>query len=246
MRGRYEGAWNVVRFNWPKYISGLCVILVTFTCSKYFPDHKILWVALGLIATSMVVLPLMVSHIIYDRSPLYHMPWLREAMETGPQRILNLNAGFDESSAILQRRFPRSELTVVDLYDPHLFTESSIARARRAYPPYPGTVAANHGALPTQAVSTDLAIAFHSLHEVRTHTGRVELLKEIRRTLTRDGHLIVTEHLRDVPNTLAFSIGVFHFHTRKSWISAFHEAGFRVAGTHRTAGFITTFILLPA
>lgn len=246
MRGRYEGAWNVIRFNWPKYLAGLCLIAMAFTSAASLPDHAFPLIVIALLATIMVTLPLMVSHLIYDRSALYHMPWLSAVMKAEPQRIMNLNAGFDESSIILRQRFPRSELVVVDLYDPERFTEASIVRARRAYPSYPGTVHAHSGILPLQTATVDLAVAFLSLHEARTHAGRLALLNEIRRTLKHDGRLVVTEHLRDVPNTLVFSIGVLHFHSRKAWTSAFRGSGFHLVGTHRTAGFITTFILQPA
>lgn len=248
MRSRYEGMWNVVRFNWPKYVSGLCVIVAAFACAKHFPDPDLAvpLTALGLITTITVLLPLLVSHLVYDRSDLYRMSWLGMVTGTKPQHVLNLNAGFDESSAVLRKRFPQSELTVIDLYDPGRFTEASITRARRAYPPYPGTVQAANGVLPLETAMADLTVAFLSLHEVRMHADRVALLKEVRRTLAVNGRLVVTEHLRDLPNALAFTIGVFHFHSRKAWMSAFHGAGFRVTGTHRTAGFITTFILVPA
>lgn len=246
MRGRYEGAWNVVRFNWPKYLAGLCLIVVAFTSAAALPEDAFPLTVVALVATTMVTLPLVVSHLIYDRSALYDMPWLGTVMETEPQRILNVNAGFDASSAILRQRFPRSGSVVVDLYDPERFTEASILRARRAYPAYPGTVQARQGTLPLQTATVDLAVAFLSLHEARTHADRVALLKEIRRTLKHDGRLVVTEHLRDVPNTLIFSFGVLHFHSLKAWTSAFRGSGFHLVGTHRTAGFITTFILHPA
>lgn len=246
MRAPYEGMWNVVRFNWPKYILGLGVIVAAFICARLFPLWGSAFHAMGLLAIIAVLFPLLVSHIIYDRSHLYHMPWMDHVVGAEPRHVLNLNAGFDESSVIIQERFPRSELTVVDLFDAARCTEPSIARARRSYPPYPGTLVIADGKLPSRNTSIDLVVAFLSLHEIRGHADRVALLKDVQRSLSPDGHLIVTEHLRDLSNALAFTIGVLHFHSRTTWQRAFKEAGLRITRTQRTAGFITTFILQPA
>lgn len=246
MRGRYEGMWNVVRFNWPKYALGCSGIGAAFGCAWLFPDARLLFVPLSLLVTVVVLLPLLASHVIYDRSTLYRMPWLDGLHARPPRHVINLNAGFDESSVILHERFPASELTVVDLFDAARCTEPSIVRARKAYPPYPGTLLTTDGVLPVLSDSVDLVVAFLSLHEVRAHADRVALLMEIRRTMTADGHLIVTEHLRDLPNSLAFTIGVFHFHPKEAWTRAFREAGLHLIAEHRTAGFLTTFILRSA
>jgi len=245
MRGRYEGMRNVVRFNWPKYVLGCCTIVTALGCAWLLPEARLLFVCLGLLGTAVVLLPLLASYVIYDRSTLYKMPLL-DGLPRPPQQVLNLTAGFDESSAILRDRFPASELTVVDLFDAARCTEPSIARARTAYPPYPGTLVTKDGELPVLTASVELVVAFLSIHEVRAHADRVALLKEIRRTLATDGHMVVTEHLRDLPNSLAFTIGVFHFHPKAAWTRAFREAGLQLVAEHRTAGFITTFILRPA
>jgi len=237
--------WNVVRFNWPIYVLGCSAIVAAFGCAWLLPETRLLFVCVGLLGTVAVLLPLFVSHVIYDRSRLYKMPWL-DGLSRPPQHVLNLTAGFDESSAILRDRFPMSELTVVDLFDAARCTEPSIARARTAYPPYPGTLVTTDGELPLLNGSAELVIAFLSLHEVRAHADRVALLKEICRTLAKDGLLLVTEHLRDLPNSLAFTIGVFHFHPKEAWTRAFREAGLHLIAVHRTAGFITTFILRSA
>ena len=158
---------------------------------------------------------------------------------------MNINAGFDETSALIRQRFPDCDLHVVDLYDPGKHTEPSIERARSAYPAFPGTRSVNAARLPFADGSFDLAVAFLSLHEIRDASERVRVLTEIRRTLKPTGHFIVTEHLRDVANFCAFNVGFFHFHSRRTWMRAFDQAGLRVYATRRTTAFITTFQLEP-
>jgi len=67
--------------------------------------------------------------------------------------------------------------------------------------------------------------------------------KEIKRILRPDGKIFVTEHLRDLPNFLAYSIGFFHFHSKKSWLRTFTDAELHVQKQIKQTPFITTFIL---
>lgn len=242
MTGRYKGMWNVVQFNWPMYLIGIGGVVAACVGAWLVSDLRVPLCIVAVVGASMVLFPLLASHVIYDRSHLYDMPWL----EGTPQHVLNVTAGFDESSAILQRRYPQAALHVVDLFDAERCTEPSIARARRLYPPYPGTTVIVEGVLPYVTNSVDLVVAFLALHEVRAHDERVKLLKEMHRTLAADGRIVITEHLRDLPNALAFTVGVGHFFSRRTWSAAFQDAGLRIITAERTAGFITTFTLARA
>jgi len=244
MRRPFEGTWNVVRFNWPRYVAGILVVAITFTIATTGQTRlpMLFWCA-GFLALVMLVLPLIASYRIYDRSGLYRMVWLDGL---APSVVLNMTAGFDESSSILASRCATAKLVVVDFFDPTKHTEPSIARARKAYPPYPGTELTFGHVLPLPDSSVDLSVGFLALHEIREHRDRVKLLGEVRRVLAPQGHLVITEHLRDLPNAIAFSIGVLHFHSDKTWTRAFQEAHFRLVRQHRTTPFITTYVLRPA
>lgn len=243
MRGRYEGMWNVLRFNWPKYAWGVVVLFLLIIGAISLPDAWIWFCLAASLVAVMLVLPLFASHIIYDRSELYAMPWLQPLNVQPPANVLNLTAGFDESSHLIKDRFPACVLHVVDLFSEVRCTEPSIVRARKRYPSFPGTRPMNGSTLPPLDASVDLAVAFLALHELRSHADRVAILKEIVRTLSDTGRLVVTEHLRDPINALVFSVGVFHFLSRQQWLSAFADAGLRVERTYKTTAFITTFVL---
>lgn len=246
MRGRYEGAWNVVRFNWPKYVVGfLIVVLFGIIAAELTGAGRTAFILLTALGSIALLLPLLASHLIYDRSALYRMPWLDLLPEQTPRAVLNLNAGFDEISPALQQRFRGSTLHVLDFYDAALHTEASIERARKAYAPYPGTRSVRTNELPFAAGTLDLVVAFLALHEVRYASERLHFLKEIHRSLRPDGRLVVTEHLRDPANFLAFNLGFLHFHANATWLKAFAGSGFRVEHRIHTTPFITTFILCP-
>ena len=63
-------------------------------------------------------------------------------------------------------------------------------------------------------------------HEIRSHKEKVTFLKECNRICKPNGKVITVEHLRDIPNFFAFSIGFTHFFSRETWKKAFNEAGF--------------------
>lgn len=244
MRTRFEGSLNVLRFNWPMYTGGAITVVVLLVAAAWLPEPwRLFAAALSFVAALFLVLPVAASFWVYDRSALYRMPWLQDAKEA---HILNLTAGFDESSAILKERYPDSLLVVPDFFDPQLHTEPSIARARRIYPPVPGTIHAPGTALPFKTDSFDLIVAFLSLHEIRSPEDRIRMLQEIHRALGPTGRLLITEHLRDLPNAIAFSIGVFHFHTDRTWNEAFMAAGLKLEARYCTTPFITSYSLVRA
>ncbi len=246
MRGRYEGIWNVVRFNWPTYALGVLVLVSTITAAAFTTTSaSIFFVVLSVLACLALVTPLIASHIIYDRSDLYDLTWLRGLPDHWTGSILNLNAGFDETSRLIRGKLPYCDLYVGDFYDPERHTEASIARARKAYTTFPGTLAVDTDLLPYQDKSMDIVHAFFSVHEVRDQQERIRVLSSINRILKPTGRLVITEHLRDLPNFLAFNLGFLHFHSRTSWLRAFQHAGLEVHTTKRTTAFVTTYTLHP-
>jgi SAM-dependent methyltransferase len=122
-------------------------------------------------------------------------------------------------------------------------TEVSIRRARRAYPPAPGTVPVTTTALPFPTDTFDTALAILSAHEIRSEAERIQFFRELRRVTQPTGKIYLTEHLRDGPNFLAYTIGFLHFHSRATWLTTFQRAGLVVTREIKTTPFITTFIL---
>jgi hypothetical protein len=86
--------------------------------------------------------------------------------------------------------------------------------------------------------------AFLSAHEIRDEQERVVFFKELGRIVKASGRIIVTEHLRDIPNFLAYNIGFLHFHSKTSWLNTFKESGLRIEKEIKNTTFISTFILV--
>lgn len=149
MRSPFQGVSNIIRFNWHFYVlsAGLIFLLSGLKTIAPHPYDVYLTVLAVLTAVS-VLLSLLTSFYIYDVSSLYILSWLDFINSDRCQEMVTIHAGFDETSALLQRKFPKANLHVFDFYNPELHTEVSIKRARKAYPPYPGTTAIETSAIP--------------------------------------------------------------------------------------------------
>lgn len=236
-----QGILNIIRFNWPYYVWGIGASVILALIS-FFLSPMLQTIALILALTGILLLlsSTIVSLYVYDFSRLYRLEWLPDLSN---KSVLVVNAGFDEISQVLLARFPGVRPTTCDFYDPLKHSEPSIKRARAAFPPIPGTLAISTSKLPFESAGYDYCIAFLSVHEIRDFNERVNLIREINRVLHSKGGFYITEHLRDVPNFLAYSIGFFHFHSRKVWINTFLKSGFQLTKSVKTTPFITTFIL---
>jgi hypothetical protein len=245
-RGRYDGVLNIVRFNWPMFVTTAGVVLVSTLAATLVIRPEWQWmfalVAIGLTAGTLV--SLWASHLIYDRSDLYRFTWLTRALQgVQPQRITFCQTGFDECSSALRRHFPGTGWTLLDHYDPTWMTEASIQRARRRCPPADGTVTAPFGAWPIQDRSSDAVIGLLAVHELRRAEERVAWFAESRRVTHDRGRVIVVEHVRDLANAVVFGPGALHFHSVSAWRQSWTRANLRLRDEFRITPWVRVFVL---
>ncbi|MBT1696060.1 methyltransferase [Fulvivirgaceae bacterium PWU4] len=245
VRKPYQGVLNIVRFNWHFYVIAGAIILALLA-TGVFADKISFWIIISLAAGILmsVAVSLSVSYYIYDLSHLYDLSWLKGVTLKKPQTVINIHAGFDETSATLQKIFNEATLHVYDFYDPDKHTEISIERARKAYPSFPRTRKVMTDRLPTADESADLIFNIFALHEIRSRAERIGFLKAQAATLKDGGTCIVVEHLRDVPNFLAYNIGFLHFFSQKEWKANFLQAGFTIESKFHVTPFVSIFILI--
>ena len=243
VRRPFQGVINIIRFNWHFYVG---VILI---CVVLYYLGNTLVIQLELISSILIVsilvatlVSIVVSLYIYDLSGLYNLNWLPD--DERELNIVNINAGFDETSELLKMKYTRSDLVVLDFYNPLKHTEVSIKRARRAYPPYQNTIKVESANLPILTGTIDNVFVVFSAHEIRDTNERITFFRELNRILKPDGEIYVTEHLRDVPNFLAYNIGCFHFLSKRSWHSDFSDSGLSIKCEQKLNPFITNFTLV--
>lgn len=240
-RRPFQGVWNIVRFNWHFYVAFIGATVLALVIYPQLPSSIQLILLIGVFfALFITLLSLAVSYYIYDYSDLYELNWMNDSQ---PSNVLNINAGFDETSDIIKHKFPDIALTMCDFYEATDHTEISIERARKAYPARPEVVQVKSTLLPFEDNRFDTVIVFLAAHEIRDELERIQFFKELNRVTKFKGKIMVTEHLRDFNNFLAYTIGFLHFYSRKNWLTTFRQADLQVTQQISTTPFITTFIL---
>lgn len=242
IRKPFQGVGNIIRFNWHYYVlSAIAIVTLLLMSDNLNAALRAASIVFILLIILVNLVSLLVSFFIYDLSSLYKFNWL-DNVQVG-RKIISINADFDETSNLLKAKYANADLTVLDFYNPKKHTEVSIKRARKAYLPFTGTLQTSTTHLPLQDKSADNVFAIFSAHEIRDYQERVAFFKELNRVLTPDGQVIVTEHLRDTPNFIAYNIGFLHFHSKWTWLQTFSKAGFKVSNEIKITPFISTFIL---
>lgn len=244
MRKPLQGVWNIIRFNWQFYVLSICFVLFLFGL-KYFVDQQFYLPIkiLILIIVLPVLISLFVSLYVYDLSSLYSLKWLNKLNIDKKKILINIHAGFDETSILLNKKFSDNDLIVYDFYNPQQHTEMSIKRARKAYPPYPNTKQISTSYIPLQRNYVDYIFLIFAAHEIRDDNEKIIFFSELNRILNSNGKIIITEHLRDISNFVAYNIGFFHFFGKHTWFKIFKKSNFIVSKKLKITPFITTFIL---
>lgn len=242
-RGKFQGVSAIVRFNWPFYVASCLVIVVglllSYSLSGWMAAIVLTGTALALWLTTA---SLLASWWVYDVSDLHCYGWLSRAAGKSSGRWINAHSGFDETTMALKERLP-GEWIVLDHFDPVCMSEPSIHRAKKLYPPLPGTLAAPFDVWPVASASIDGIFGLLAIHELRTHADRVKWFSEARRVLAADGRVILIEHVRDAANFIVFGPGFLHFHSIETWSRSWQHAGFELAQTFRISPWLRVFIL---
>ncbi|RSC95959.1 class I SAM-dependent methyltransferase [Tenacibaculum singaporense] len=242
-RRKFQGVLNILSFNRHFYYIGLIALLVVvlghylFSYNDYLKWFLVVVIIYGLLA------PLLVSAYVYDFSKYYDFKWVDNITLKGNNNLVNINAGFDETSFILKNKFQSSNLQVFDFYDQTRHTEQAIKRARKVSRVYPGTKSISTGKIPLKDSSIDILFLLSAAHEVRSNEEKELLFNECFRVLKKHGKVLVVEHLRDLPNFLAFSIGFMHFFSKKTWKSVFDKANIKLEEEIKLTPFMSVFVL---
>ncbi|WP_290702126.1 methyltransferase domain-containing protein [Lacinutrix sp.] len=246
-RKKFQGVLNILSFNRHFYVIGLSVLTLIIIGFLYFEwSRLLLWIIIIAFIYGLII-PLVVSAYVYDYSGYYNFNWLQklDLEDTNAQLILNINAGFDETSFSLKEKFPLSNLQVFDFYNAKKHTEPAIVRARKVTIEYPNTQQINTDYIPLKDKCVDIIFLLSAAHEIRSNIEKVKFLKECHRVCKPNGKVIVVEHLRDLPNFFAFSIGFTHFFSKNTWNSVFKKAGFNNGTETKFTPFMSIFSFKP-
>ncbi len=246
-RRKFQGVLNILSFNRHFYVFGLITLALIFMSHLFFNWPSLLFWLVILAFIYGLLMPLIVSAYVYDFSGYYDFDWLKNLyfQDGAAKKILNINAGFDETSFILKNKFPESDLKVFDFYNAEKHTEPAIVRARKVSIVYPNTQQILSNTIPLKDNTIDIIFLLSAAHEIRTQEEKIVFLKECHRLCKPTGMVIMVEHLRDFPNFVAFSIGFTHFFSKKIWNIAFKQAGFSSLSEQKFTPFMSIFINRP-
>lgn len=242
----FSGAQRIVRVNWQRYVlAGAIVTMTAISLAFDLPRavHNALLAGASL-ALFWSIASVIASHAVYDRSDLYDWKWLRRALQSPPTRWINIHAGLDSiGRPILRQLFPGAVGTTIDIFDPSEMTEPSIARARDEEEIDSRTKHARYDRLPVGTGEVDLALLLLAAHELRRPTARDGFFRELRRVICTGGKIVLVEHLRNLPNFIAFGPGAFHFFSRRAWMRAASAGGFELVRELRFTPLVRAFVL---
>ncbi len=242
-RKKFQGVLNILSFNRHFYGFGFVALCLIATIKILFNWSDISFWLIIVAFTYGLVMPLIVSAYVYDFSGYYHFKWLKKMNinDAVGKLNLNINAGFDETSFILKKTLPKSSLQVYDFYNAQHHTEAAIIRARKVSLVYPNTQQINSNNIPLNDNSVDNIFLLSAVHEIRSQEEKILFLKECFRVCKPSGNVIMVEHLRDLPNFMAFTIGFTHFFSKITWGKALAKAGFRTIQEEKFTLFMSIF-----
>ena len=242
----FTGVSRIVRVNWPRYALAAAIVVMTGISTAFPLPHSVtitLWSGASL-ALFWSIASIIASHAVYDRSDLFDWGWIRGVIDEPPTRWINIHAGLDSiGRKALRRHFPGALGTTLDIFDPIEMTEPSIARARDEETFDPHTLHARFDDLPLSTGDADVALLLLAAHELRRPEARDAFFREVRRVVRPGGTLILVEHLRNLPNFIAFGPGSFHFFSRKAWMQNASAGGFVLVREKRFTPLVRAFIL---
>ncbi|WP_394758637.1 hypothetical protein [Flavobacterium sp.] len=165
-RKPFQGVINILSFNRHFYVFGLVALTLIITSHILFSWSNILYWIILLSFIYGLTMPLIVSAYVYDFSGYYDFNWLKKLNLTDSKdtKILNINAGFDETSFIIKNLFPKSDLKVFDFYNSKQHTEPAIIRARKVSLVYPNTQQIISNSIPLKDNSVDYIFLLSAVH----------------------------------------------------------------------------------
>ena len=140
-RRPFQGVLNILNFNRHFYYYGILALIILLALAYMFGLPTIISTLLIVGFAYGLLMPLIVSAYVYDFSDYYSLKWLDQFVEDTSKsyKVININAGFDETSFLIKNKLQNSDLQVYDFYDQKLHTEPAIVRARKVSQVYPNT-----------------------------------------------------------------------------------------------------------
>ena len=236
----------VILFNYQKILIGILVSLLSYWFSKFTTNETAskIFLIFSILILSNIILSILASYILYDKSDLYKLKKLPKYLNLKEIKSgIFIHASFDPISDYIEKKYPKMELIVCDIYENRHLDEKMIKISKKEFPPNPKEIKIDPTKLPFKDNSQEIIFAITALHEILDHEKRVEFFKETKRILKNNGILIISEQMRNGINFMFFNIGAFHFLSKRKWKLAIKESGLEIFETRKITIFAETIII---
>lgn len=236
--GKYDGTIRFLQARWPLFLIGYgggAILVIAAVIIGILRG----WLALLPLALACsIIIAYLAGTAIYAAHRLYDSQNIRDKIfDLGHFRpddsFVYLDVGVRWLPASLARRLTTGKIIVIDIYNPLLTPDGSLARAqRRAL--HPGSdprlswrdgdislLPLPDGTVPAVVLS-EVASEFWQLGD------REKLISEIYRILRPGGHLILAERVRTPSNLLLMGLNSFEVETADYWRNLITRIGFRI------------------
>jgi hypothetical protein len=237
-----NGALRIFLYNLPIYAGTWAGAAAVAAAATLAPGWVRPWIwAACAAAVLWSAASLAVSHYVYNVSALRRGEWARSLAAAGAGPWISIEVGIDPTIDL--SAFPVTLAARFDVFQGGRAGGASTERARRLATSMEGTLPAAADALPMRAHSCGTMLLLFSAHEVRDRQLRDRLFSEVRRVLAPRGRLLLVEHVRDLPNFLAFGPGFLHFESRAEWVRATRAGGLELKLEQRITPWVVAMAL---
>jgi ubiquinone/menaquinone biosynthesis C-methylase UbiE len=236
--GEYEGTKRYVQARWPLFALGygggalLSVAAAAAGIIQGWPALIPLAAALIMVIAYLAGTALWSAHRLYDnnniRDRLFELGQFRP-----DDSFVYLDVGVRWLPANMARRLTTGQIIVIDIYNPILTPDGSLARSRRQtlHPRPDPRLSWRDGdisLLPLPDGSVPAVVLSEVASEFWQQGDRDMLIGEIYRILASGGRLILAERVRTTTNLLTMGLNGFELETADYWRDLLTQTGFRI------------------
>ena len=248
-KSQYSGTISTLLYNWPIFGGALLFGVIALATSTFVvsPWNWIFLIA-GISTLGLVFNILMASFIVYDWGYRREYDRLAELGNLSKTNVLiDITCGKLRGTRGLLSHLQQGHYFVIDIYDAKKMTDPALRRAREMEPPLESERRIYHrqgksDTLPIPHNWADAIYCSFSLHELQDKADQRAIFAEFARILKPDGKLLIAEHGRDLPNFLAFGLGVLSFFSPSTWSTHMTETGFTVQCHERWRGLVHLWV----
>jgi len=246
---QYSGTISTLLYNWPIFAGALLFGMIALVTSTFVeaPWNWIFRIA-GIGTLGLVFNILVASFIVYDWGYKREYDRLAELGDLSKANVLiDITCGKLRGTRGLLSQLQQGHYFVIDIYDAKKMTDPALRRAREMEPPLEAERRIYHrqgkfDTLPIPHNWADAVYCSFSLHELPDKADQHAIFAEFARILKPNGKLLIAEHGRDLPNFLAFGLGVLSFFSPTTWANHLAETGFTIQHHERWRGLVHLWI----